>query len=191
MSHHITLFLIHNPKLAGIVGILIATVFAILGVSSLIENSRLPQVPSSATTTEVAIALKTQDRYWATIVDPPWVCSTLVKTPVGDAINTEVFLYDPADFFAILVTYTTPMTCSNLKTAAATGVAYPMSSRHAQLLRDAGRLASFKNDVTLAELCTTCGKQSSMWLAVISAIMVVLGLAIYPLAMWFKQNTTY
>jgi hypothetical protein len=173
--------LLQHPRLARLFGLFMVVVFGALGVSSLIDVSQLSDAPSVVTMSQFAETLKTQDRYWAIIPNPQWDCSTLLHTKVGDDMHTEIFIRDPENSIAILVTYIDPIECGDLDRAQAIGVGWLMSEKHIQNLEQEGRLASFRNYRTLASLCTTCGKQNSTGLLVISAIFVVIGLAIYPL----------
>jgi hypothetical protein len=182
VGNHLTLFLLQHPRLAGLFGFVIALAFGALGVSSLIESRQLPDAPTVVTMAQFADALKTQDPYWAIIPNPQWDCSTLVHTKVGEDTHTEVFVRDPKNSVALLVTYIEPMECADLNQSQAVGVVRLMSEKYVQHLEQEGRLAPFRDYRTLAYLCTTCGKQNSTWLLVISAIFVVIGLGItYPL----------
>lgn len=191
MGNHLTLFLLQHPRLAGLFGFVIALAFGALGVSSLIESRQLPNAPTAVTMAQFAEALKTQDPYWAIISNPQWDCSTLVHTKVGEDTHTEVFVRDPKNSVALLVTYIEPMECADLNQSQAVGVGRLMSEKYIQNLEQEGRLAPFRDYHTLAYLCTTCGKQNSIWLLVLSAIFVVIGLAMmYPLVASFVGTGT-
>jgi hypothetical protein len=182
MTNHLILLLLQHPRLAGIAGLFIAVLFAILGISSLQEMSRLPAAPSELTTAQFAGALQSQDRVWAIIQNPQWDCSTLVNTTTGEDTDTEIFIRDPENSVAILVTFTDPTECAALDPTQVTGVGYPISEKYKQILEQEGRLAPVRDYKTLVALCTTCGRENSLWLIVLSGIFVVVGLAMYPLA---------
>jgi hypothetical protein len=108
---------------------------------------------------------------------------------VGEDLQTEIFIRDPEVSAAILVTYTDPIECADLDRTQVVGVGWLMSEKHIQILEQEGRLNTFEDYTTLASLCTTCGKQNSIWLAGISAFFVVMGLAIYPFVLWSEKRT--
>lgn len=191
--HPITEFLTRHLKitgsflylLGGILGLLIAVPFFVLGVECVRDIFTLPGAPSLITTARLAEALQSQDRYWATLQNPQWDCSTLLDTTTGGNTSTEVFIRDDKSSVAILVTFTDPVTCAGLDPAQVTGVAYPMSERHIQNLTREGRLASFQGYHALIGFCTTCGRQNSIGLLIMAVIFVGIGLAfIFPLISW-------
>lgn len=181
MINHLAMAVLQHPRLAGIGGFLIAAIFALLGVSSLQDLRSLPEAPTVLTTVQFAEALQSQERIWVILRNPQWDCSTLVTTTTGENTDTEVFIRDPENSVAILTTFTDPTECASLDPAQVVGVGYPISEQYKQILEQEGRLASVRNYRTLAALCTTCGRQNSQGLLILSAVFVVIGLAIYPL----------
>ncbi len=194
MSYQIIIRLIHlvvgtairNEKLAGLISLLFASLFAVMGVSSFLEAIKLPNTPTVATTTQVAETLSTQNRFWITISNPQWDCTTLTQSTVGKTVNTEVFINDSENSVAILVSFSGSKQCGELPEYV-TGVAYPMHQRHIEILQRSGRLADPENYRSISELCTTCGRRSWMSLTILSIILTIASLSLYPLVLLAKH----
>lgn len=175
------------PKLAGVFGLVIAIIFSALGTSAYLETKKIGKAPQEASLVEISDYLVDNDKYWVIVIDGLVNCESIHSEQVGSTTYTEIFLELPDKSLAMLITYSPELSCDVIKERVIHGVAYAMSKKHKAILQESGRLNRYPSTTTYLELCTTCGRPSAAAIIFLSAILAILGLSLYPLALWRKN----
>ena len=63
-----------------------------------------------------------------------------------------------------------------------------MGEGQLNVLRERGRLAPYPNAKDVLAMCAFCGRGNTFGLVILSAVLVVLGLSLYPLSVWGKSR---
>lgn len=172
-----------HPRLGGLFGLVMAFFFGFLGVSSWQEMQTMPQEPQQLALAEaVATVQSTRENLWVSIDDGLWDCANMVRE--GD--RTSVIFTDQARSVLGLAVFSgsRDLTCDDLSGVAATGVLRILGDGEYQRLAVRGfSLSDYRGASARVGLCTFCGRGNSQGLLIISAIMAVLGLAMYPISL--------
>lgn len=176
----LSLFIDH-PRLGGLFGLVVAILFGYLGVSSWQAVQTMPQEPEQLALAEAVAAVQSgRENLWVSISDARWDCGNVVRE--GD--RTTVMFTDETQSVLGLAVFSgsQDMTCDDLSNAAATGVLRILGDREVERLDDRGfDLAGYEGASARVGLCTFCARGNSLGLVIVSAVMVVLGLAMYPM----------
>ena len=183
-----TKLFIASPWIAGVFGLAVALLFGYFGVSSWQAMQRMPEQPQSLSLTAAAQAVKAEgEDQWVSIGPLIWDCSNIVQE--GDRTSA---VFSDASRSAIGVAVfsgTRDLSCGDLDPVAATGVLRLMGEGEVARLDDRGfDLARFSPDATRVALCTFCGRGNSRLGVVLSAVMVVIGLSLYPLCLYENRR---
>lgn len=188
MTHLLADLVLRFPKIALGVGVLFALLFGVMGVSSFLEMQKIGDAPERVTLAALAVDLNEKERSWVIVEDGIFNCESLHYEQVGSSEHTEIFVANGDASILMLVTYSGRLPCAELTQAALQGVAYRMSDKHASLLVDSGRLNAMTARSDLLELCSICGKSNSWGLVVLSLILGLASLSLYPLALWGRKR---
>lgn len=191
LTHLITNFLTRFPLLGGVIGLVSAAMFGYLGVTSWQELQTMPEEPLRLSLAEAVAAVHSGQEPWVKIERLTWDCDNFVKE--GDQF--AVIFTDEERSLLGLATISTSralnLTCSGLGSANVTGVLRLMGDGVYERLDDRGfDLSSYGGATAQVNLCTTCGPSNSRFGVILAAIMVPIGLLMYPLLLYLKRHPT-
>jgi hypothetical protein len=177
-------FFIRYPKAAGIVGLVIALLFANLAIASFREAQRLPSAPEHVSISDAAgLAPDSYDqRPWVEIENGVVDCSNIHYGRVGDNDRTEVLVADENKTIVMVVEYSGHLTCQRILEENPVGMLSRMSeARYERFLElNEFNLSAYKDAVVFMDLCAFCGLGNSRAGVIVGAILTVLGLSLYP-----------
>jgi hypothetical protein len=176
--------LVRHPRLGGVFGLVMALFFGYLGISSWQAMQTMPQEPQQLTLAEAVSSVQsTSEDLWVSIDDGLWDCGNIVHE--GD--RTSVIFTDQAQSVLGLAVFSgsRDLTCDDLRSLAATGVLRILGDGEYQRLAARGfDLSGYGSANTRVGLCTFCGRGNSQGLVIMSAILLVSGLALYPICLY-------
>ncbi len=181
---------IEHPKLGGLIGLIGAIVFSVLGIASWLDYRSLPDQPVTLPLSGIAGRLEGQDKLWASAGERvTWDCERIEYRKVGNSENTEVILLSEDRTVVVLVTFTAHLGCDEVQASSPSGVFYRMTEARLEFLRQEGFVfARYPQATAFLDLCTVCSRTNSAWLIVLSAVLAALGIAIYPLCLLAKRE---
>lgn len=176
------------PRLGGLFGLAMAALFGYLGISSWQAMQTMPQEPQQLSLSEAVAAIQSSgEDLWVSIDDGWWDCGNMVRE--GD--RTTVIFTDQTQSVLGLAVFSgsRDMTCDDLSGAPATGVLRILGEREVERLDDRGfDLAGYEGASARVGLCTFCGRGNSLGLVILSAVLAVLGLAMYPMLLRLNRQ---
>lgn len=179
------------PLLGGIFGLVMAVMFGFLGFSSWQEMKTMPQEPLRLSPAEAIAAVEaTGEDQWVTIEAVVWDCDNIVPM---DSSRARALFTDEAGTVLGVATVSRPrgsdVICSDLGPYEINGVVRPLSQGEYDRLDDTGfDLTRYGNATQQVALCTLCGPGNAQILLILSAILVLGGLALYPMCLHLRRE---
>ena len=175
------------PLLGGVFGLVLASVFGYVGLAASRDLRAMPQEPRRLSLAQAVAAMQSsgQDQ-WVAIDDVVWDCDNIVQE--GD--RTAVIFADEARSVLGLATFTTrDLDCYGLELKDATGILRPLGDgEYAHLTSRGFDLSGYGSAAAKIALCTFCGRSNSSAFVVMAAIVVFLGLTMYPMSLWLQKQ---
>jgi hypothetical protein len=178
------------PKLGGLFGLIVATLFGILGVSSWQAYLNMPDTPKRISLAQAPSMLETEDEIWVEIDRVFWDCGNIVHTKSDTHYRTEIVFTDSARSILGLALFskTKPLSCEDIQSQTASGTLRLMSDGVLKRMPERGfDLGGYHSFTSVVSLCTFCGRGNSLYLAIISVVMVPLGFIMYPLSIRLRR----
>jgi hypothetical protein len=180
-------FFIRYPWAAGILGLIIALLFANLAIASFREAQRLPSAPQHVSISAAAALAPTSydQRPWVEIEDGIVDCQNIRYHRIGDSERTEILVSDASKTIVIVVEYSDHLTCQRISQEHPIGLLSRMSDARYERLRELAEfdLSAYEGAVVFMDLCAFCGLGNSRAGVIVGAILAVLGLSLYPLCL--------
>jgi hypothetical protein len=166
-----------SKALALLVSAAIVGTFGWLGLVELRDYTTFGDAPRS-TSLAGAVAASAEGRQWVRVEGAPWQCASLKRDVPGGA----AFLPASSDDGATIVArFDHPIRCADVAKAPLIGIVEPMASKRAADLRSAGLSLPTDAPLRTLEVCSSCGKDNARLGVLICSLLVLVGLAIYPL----------
>ncbi|HLY29141.1 MAG TPA: hypothetical protein VKQ72_22540 [Aggregatilineales bacterium] len=171
------------PKLGGLIGLLIAGAFGVLGVGSWQQLREMPDQPALLTLSDAAEQLHTHEQVWVQLSGVEWDCGNLVdETLLDGSHRTEVIFWDQASAVWGVALFSGQVRCRDLNSSKASGILTQMEAGFFDRLSQRGfDLTRYQGEKVRLNLCTFCGPANSTLGVVIGIIFVPIGLAMYPM----------
>jgi hypothetical protein len=191
--HPILRLFARYPVLGGVFGLVIAVAFGFLGVSSWFDLQKMPDQPVAMTLEQAVSATgNTEEDIWVSLEKVNWDCRNVVYSDLGDnSMRTEViFTNDDRSIFGVaLFSDSKRMNCEDLSDVNVTGTLSRMGDGFYERMPARGfDLDNYRNVTTRLNLCNFCGRGNSSLGVLCGAVMVPLGLLMYPLCLAMKRN---
>lgn len=186
--HSFGAFLVRYPRVAGLVGLVVACMFAVLGVLSWLSLQAFGDQPTPISLA-VSGGMISEERQWVVVEDAHWDCSSMAPFGFGSDSRVEAMFTDEAGTVVVVAVLSPEVPCAELTASPPTGEIYRMSEHRYARLKDKGRLDNYSNATTYLEMCAYCGPGNSRIGVALGLIFVPLGLAMYPLALFSKRRT--
>jgi len=180
-----------HPKLAGLFGLIVAIVFGILGLSAWNGAQKMPSTPTHITLNQIAATIKPNEEVWVEIDKVKWDCTNIVYTYSGIDLKTEAVFTDDTNSILGVAHFSLDQkpSCGDLNEINVKGTLLPMTDIfYSQMAGRGFQLAKYKNSAIRINLSTFGGPGNSQLLIFISLVMVLLGLALYPLCLYLKNR---
>jgi hypothetical protein len=166
-----------SKAIALLVSAAIVGTFGWLGLEALRDYTTFGDVPLS-TSLAGAVAASAEGRQWVQVERAPWQCANLKNNVPGGV----AFLPATADDRATIVArFDHSIRCREVAKAPLIGVVEPMASKRAADLRAAGLSLPTDAPLRTLEVCSSCGKDNARLGVLICSVLVLVGLALYPL----------
>ncbi|MEZ4768313.1 MAG: hypothetical protein R2844_07795, partial [Caldilineales bacterium] len=158
------------------------------GVSSWQAMQHMPQQPRSLSLAAAAEAIQTEgEDLWVAISPVVWDCSNIVQE--GDRTSAVFSDASRSAFGVAVFSEARDLSCGDLDPVAATGVLRLMGEGEVARLDERGfDLARYSPAATPVALCTFCGRGNSRLGVILGAVMVVIGLSLYPLCLYENRK---
>lgn len=190
MSELIFLFA-RFPKLGGLFGLITSVGFGILGVSSWQSYQRMPETILQLTLDEAVTAVSSGEEIWVEISNVVWDCQNIIHTDMNQGFRTEIVFTDATNSILGKALFSEPnmLTCEEIEGRKAMGVLSLMSEGVFERMPERGfHLKNYEGAKVAVSLCEFCGPGNSYLGIICGAIMVPLGLCLYPLSLSLRKN---
>ena len=176
------------PRLAGLFGLVVAIAFGYLGIASWTALQEMPDAPPKVSLAQAVSLVSSGAEAWVDLDRVTWGCENIVH---GDADRTEVIFTDEVGSIlgVALFSGSDHLCCAELADTHLTGILTQMGDGFLQRMPARGfDLARYDGVVARLHLCSFCGRGNSTGLVIISAVMVLVGLSLYPLCLFLRKR---
>ena len=175
------------PKIAGVVGLVLALFCSYLAIANIQETKRLPTAPSLMPISDAAVlaSISFDQQPWVEIANGILDCDNLRHKSVGGGDRTQIIITDQNQSVVTVAEYSGKLNCQQVSERKVIGLLSKMSERRYQgfVGRNEFDLSHYSDAKVFMDLCAFCGRPASQAGTVVWGIMALLSLSLYPVAL--------
>lgn len=188
MYHALLSALLSKPKYVLIFGLVFGGFFGFLTGLFFIELQDMPEEPVEFSLSEQAEKI-TDERIWVKIVDGVWHCDQVYYFGDDYDDDMEVILTNSSETAVVVVSYSSPMDCSEIMENEMTGELSRMNEiRYEKSLEKFDGFRDFPQAGEFFAMCGFCGRGNSEGLVIIFGVLALASFSLYPIVKFSNRN---
>lgn len=171
-------------SIAGVTGLIVFLIFSSFGIYNYYQYKKLSQSPLNQWTVSEAFYKTTEEAQKVELVDAKVDCNRLIN----NSNYTAVYITDPSEELLIVGDYSRTFNCQNILNNPISGTIKKLSpARYNNLKSNDFDFNGRQDNSNILHLCAYCGTKNSLTGIILSIILALGGLALYPLSFYLKK----